>query len=233
MATGYTQNIQNNNKCPHGFPLGACPICSGMGSSSKQDKNKPRVAGEMSYNECLAEWHRIQARKEAKIQEKLDRIEQAQNQLLLNRMMAGLDKISKTLDNFINKMEPMPQLVKIPVKIFINIIIKPILNLISKIPEVIKNVQTSISNFISSVSEKMASVLGEIKNFINSQIEKRFKKPIKLLLSLFSEEEQDKEENEEMEKLKLRELKKVLKGIFRKKQKIKEKENENHHARGI
>ncbi len=227
MTTGYTQNIQNNNKCPHGFPIGACPICSGMGGSSKQDKNKPRVAGEMSYNECLAQWHRIQARKEAKIQEKIDRIEQAHNQLLLNRVMAGLDKISKSIDNFIEKIEPMPQIIKIPIKIFINTIIKPILNIISKLPEIIGNIKTSISNFISSTSEKMASILGEIKNFINSQIEKTFKKPIKLFLSLFTEEEKNEEENEEIEKLKLRELKKVLKGIFRKKQHSKEEENEN------
>ncbi len=227
MTLGYTQTIQNNNKCPHGFPVGSCPICSGMGGGSKQDKNKPRVAGEMSYNECLAQWHRMQAKKEAKIQERLDRIEQAQNQLLLNRIMAGLDKISKNINDFINKIEPMPKIIKAPIKIFINVIIKPILNIISKIPEIIKNIQTSISNFISSVSEKMASVLGEIRNFINFQFENKLKKPIKLFLSLFTEEEENKEENEEIEKLKLRELKKVLKGIFRKKQKNKEDKNEN------
>ena len=198
--------------------------------SLKQDKNKPRVAGEMSYNECLAQWHRIQARKEAKIQEKLDKIEQAKSQLLLNRMMAGLDKISKNINDFIEKIEPMPQIIKIPIKIFINVIIKPILNIISKIPEIIGNIKISISDFISSVSEKMASVLGEIKNFINFQIENKLKKPIKLFLSLFTEEEENKEENEEIEKLKLRELKKVLKGIFRKKQHSKEEENENHHV---
>ena len=227
MTLGYTQTIQNNNKCPHGFPVGSCPICSGMGRGSKQDKNKPRVAGEMSYNECLAQWHRMQAKKEAKIQERLDRIEQAQNQLLLNRIMAGLDKISKNINDFINKIEPMPKIIKAPIKIFINVIIKPILNIISKIPEIIKNIQTSISNFISSVSEKMASILGEIRNFINFQFENKLKKPIKLFLSLFTEEEENKEENEEIEKLKLRELKKVLKGIFRKKQKNKEDKNEN------
>lgn len=227
MTLGYTQTIQNNNKCPHGFPVGSCPICSGMGGGSKQDKNKPRVAGEMSYNECLAQWHRMQAKKEAKIQERLDRIEQAQNQLLLNRIMAGLDKISKNINDFINKIEPMPKIIKAPIKIFINVIIKPILNIISKIPEIIKNIQTSISNFISSVSEKMASILGEIRNFINFQFENKLKKPIKLFLSLFTEEEENKEENEEIEKLKLRELKKVLKGIFRKKQKNKEDKNEN------
>ena len=227
MTLGYTQTIQNNNKCPHGFPVGSCPICSGMGGGSKQDKNKPRVAGEMSYNECLAQWHRMQAKKEAKIQERLDRIEQAQNQLLLNRIMAGLDKISKNINDFINKIELMPKIIKAPIKIFINVIIKPILNIISKIPEIIKNIQTSISNFISSVSEKMASILGEIRNFINFQFENKLKKPIKLFLSLFTEEEENKEENEEIEKLKLRELKKVLKGIFRKKQKNKEDKNEN------
>ena len=70
-------SIQNSGKCPHGLPPGACPICSGMGGGGgiRRDKDKPRVAGEMSYNECMAAWIKIQAAKEAKIQAQIDKVE--------------------------------------------------------------------------------------------------------------------------------------------------------------
>ena len=81
MVAPYNQTVQNTAKCPHGFPVGACPICSGMGGGGKsKDRDKARVPGEMTYNECLAEWHRMQAQKEAKQQAKLQaQLDRAQN----------------------------------------------------------------------------------------------------------------------------------------------------------
>ena len=90
MVIPLNQTIQTAGKCPHGLPIGACPICSGMGGGSiKKDRDKPRVAGEMSYNECMAEWMKILAAKDAKIQAKIDRIEINQQKLVENRMMLG------------------------------------------------------------------------------------------------------------------------------------------------
>ena len=225
--------VQNGNKCPHGLPPGACPICSGMGGGGvSKDKNKPRVAGEMSYNECMAAWIKIQAAKDAKIQARIDRLEQAQAQLQLNRMMAGVDKVVKNLDVFAQKLDQMSPLIAVPAKIILNVIVKPVLNLIAKIPQIINNIQTVISNitkFISSVGEKLASVFGEVKNFIDARISQPLKKAIKSVLTFFTQGEE--EENEEVDKLKSREIKKILKGLFRKKTKNEEeveKEEENN-----
>lgn len=225
-------SIQNAGKCPHGLPPGACPICSGMGGGGgvRRDKDKPRVAGEMSYNECMAAWIKIQAAKEAKIQAQIDKVEAAQAQLLQNRIMAGLVNINKTLDKVMQKLDNMPQIIALPVKIVINVIVRPILNIISQIPQAINNIQAFFSNigrFISSVSEKLASVFGEVKNFIDAKIAQPLKKAIKTVLAFFAQGQD--EENEEVDKLKAREIKKVLKGLFRIRSKAREEEKEEEN----
>ena len=240
MVAPLNQTIQNTAKCPHGFPVGACPICSGMsGGGARQNRDKPRVAGEMSYNECMAEWMKMLAAKDAKIQAKQDRIENLQQSLLNNRIMQGLDKISngiqKTFDKILQTAENSPAILKIPIKAIVALV-QPIFNFILQIPNAIKNIQTflqntgqNILNLINSTTEKLAMIFGEIKNFVNATKEKahELKKALKSILSLFSEEnEKENEEAKEVEKLKARELKEILKGIFRIKRHTKEKNNE-------
>ncbi len=193
------QQIQQGAKCPHGFPVGMCPICSGGGGVSK-DKNKPRVPGEMSYNECMAAWIKIQAAKEARIQERIERAEMAKQRLLESRAMLGLDKIDKVLDKIL---EPLPQIIKTPLK-FASL---AVISLILKIPVIIKNIQnfaqnlfTNLSNFIFSTGEKLASIFGEIKNFANDFLKNKFKKTkekLKTILTLFTESEEGEGENRE------------------------------------
>ncbi|MBQ4647006.1 MAG: hypothetical protein IJB79_06630 [Candidatus Gastranaerophilales bacterium] len=232
VAPAGAATIQNTGKCPHGLPIGACPICSGMGGGGgiRQNKDKPRVAGEMSYNECMAAWIKIQAAKEAKIEAQIQRLENAQAMHLQHRMIMGLEKAVQKLDTLVQKLDQMPKIIAIPAKILINVLIKPVLNLISNIPQIINSIQTFISNvrnFITSVGEKLASVFGEVKNFIDAKISQPIKKAIKSVLNFFTQGEED--ENEEVEKLKAREIKKVLKGLFRikdNKEKELEKEEE-------
>ena len=226
-------SVQNGNKCPHGLPPGACPICSGMGGGSmRKDRDKPRVPGEMTYAECMAAWIKIQAAQEAKIQAQIQKVEQAQARLLENKIMMAVDKANQALDKFMQKLDQMPQVIALPVKIVINVIVKPILNLIAKIPQAINNIQAFFSNiaqFISSVGEKLASVLGEVKNFIDAKISQPIKKAIKTVLAFFSQGQE--EESEETEKIKAREIKQILKGLFRIKRnpdrEVEKEENEN------
>jgi predicted PurR-regulated permease PerM len=178
----------------------------------------------------MAAWIKIQAAKEAKIQAQIDKVEAAQAQLLQNRIMAGLVNINKTLDKVMQKLDNMPQIIALPVKIVINVIVRPILNIISQIPQAINNIQAFFSNigrFISSVSEKLASVFGEVKNFIDAKIAQPLKKAIKTVLAFFTQGQD--EENEEVDKLKAREIKKVLKGLFRIRSKAREEEKEEEN----
>ena len=101
MVAPYNATIQNNNKCPHGYPIGACPICNGMsGGGIPKDRNKPRKAGEMSYNECLAEWHRMQRAEQAKQQDKAKNLEALNIYKEINSKIA--DKISAFKEGFAN-----------------------------------------------------------------------------------------------------------------------------------
>lgn len=246
MITPYAQSTQNNNKCPHGLPIGTCPICNGMSSGgASKDRNKPRKAGEMSYNECLAQWHKMQRAQQEKQQAKLDKLEGAklQNELLsksFDKITNGIAKFDKNFSEFSQKINSLPLLLKIPAKIA-SAILTPVVNLISKIPNIVKNTQTFFNNviaqtgqFINSVSEKLSSFLGEIKNFIQEfSVINKTKKTIKTLLSLFSESQE--EESEEKEKAKLKDLKRIFKSLFKKKDKNEEKieKEENNESNFI
>ena len=61
-------NIGNTKigTCPHGMPMGACPICNGMaGGNSTTKRDTPRDVGEMTYNECAAIGALLKAQKAA------------------------------------------------------------------------------------------------------------------------------------------------------------------------
>ena len=45
---------QNNNKCPHGYPIGACPICNGMSKSKPKDKPKNKPDNKANTDKMLA-----------------------------------------------------------------------------------------------------------------------------------------------------------------------------------
>jgi len=222
VAPYATNATQNTNKCPHGLPVGTCPICSGvgmMGRGISKDKNKPRVPGEMSYNECMAAWMKIQAAKEAKLEA----------QLLQSKIIAGLMNIVKSIDATMQKIQNLPPIISQPLNFAITTVVKPILNIITKIPQIINftlGIINNIAKFISSTSEKLASIFGEVKNFIDAKLSEPIKKRIKSILNFFAQGEEN--ENEEVEKLKSREIKKILKSLLRRKRKKennKKKEN--------
>ena len=176
----------------------------------------------------MAAWIKIQAAKDAKIQAQIDRAELAQAISLQNRLIEAVGKVQNLFDNAMKNIEQLPKALAIPAKIIMNFVVKPILNLISKIPMLINSIQNALANvarFISSVGEKLASVLGEIKNFIDAKISQPLKKFASKIISIFTQGEEN--ENEEVDKLKSRELKQVLKGLFRlKKRKEEEQDKE-------
>ncbi len=214
MSAPIFQNVQNANKCPHGFPVGACPICNSVGGVSR-DKNKPRVKGEMSYNECMAVWLKMQAQKEAKLQAQKDRLEKMHQSILENRVLLSFEKIKKNIVEFNQKINQLPLFIKIPVKIVFSIVLAPI-NLILNTFYATKNIQQffqNITKFIASISEKMAMVLGEIKNFIDSFVIKKSKKILKTLLNLFLENNENNDEQQENKTFTEKKLKNILRKI--------------------
>jgi len=196
------------------------------GGGGLKDRNKARKPGEMTYNECLAEWNKIQARKEAQMQKQIERLDAIRQSFTGNKITQAVDKVQKFLDMSMQKINSMPAIIKAPLNFIVKNIVTPIVNLIAKIPTAIKNIQTFFDNtrmFINSVAEKLSSFLGEMKNSIKDKISTTYKKAIKTVLSFFVSEED--EEGEEAKKIKERELKKILKSIFRIKKHKAEEEN--------
>ena len=103
--TGSISTVNNNraNTCSHGLPLGACPICNGMGGGgSTKRADEPRRPGEMTYQECYAQWkqmQRAQAR-EAALQEAM-----IKNAELAAKFQQQLANITNTAINVLNKVK--------------------------------------------------------------------------------------------------------------------------------
>lgn len=205
MAGTYGSNAVNNraNTCPHGLPLGACPICNGMsGGNSTTKRNIPRREGEMTYNECFAQWQQMKraaANKEARLEALENRLKALQN--FKEKLIENIQKFSEIL----NKIQAdMPKPIALAVQIVSNVVIKPILKVFVMVVETIQNLQIlaqNVRNAIISVSEKLSAILGEVKNFLQKQIfenSKQIKKHFKKLLSVFGLFEQENEEDEEI-----------------------------------
>ena len=152
--------------CPHGLPVGTCPICSGGGSMRKSDRN--RKIGEMTYHECVMMGNILKARALAKknhqIAQKsyLESIKNFENQLinLIQKMQHFQKQISSSI-----LLKPIAFCVKnlaIPfVKVFKSAV-NTVINTINKIVE--------IKQKIIDITEKLTAVLGEAKAFINKKI---------------------------------------------------------------
>lgn len=222
LVQPFTQTIQNN-KCPHGFIVGTCPICSGMGSRASSDRNKPRKKGEMSYNECLAQWNAIKAKKQQKLNERKEALAQLNNTLPKDKTLSNINKLNSFFKVISNNINNAPLIIKAPSKFISNIVLNSFNFVKNTFVNVSKMIGEGISktlNFINSTAEKLSSFLGEAKNFVNEKVLKGLKeallKDIKTILSLNSQK--GEKENENRKKVELKKIKKVI----RKKKKKRE-----------
>lgn len=190
--------------CPHGLPLGACPICNGMGgggggSGSSKKTTKP----EMSWSECYVMWQQMQKAKQnpqhqnEAIQAQM--ISQFKLQVSLDNMAQSVTNLTKKLTAFIQKSRDSSQ--STPT------IASKLLNLSASLAvaglNVLKNAMTAAQKVINFVQEKLAdisdklnAVFGELKNAIEKKISDRlkdFKKKIKSLFEIFNVKELEEE----------------------------------------
>ena len=205
----------NNNKCPHGFTLGSCPLCSGMGGGAPKDKNKPRKPGEMSYNECMAEWHKIQAQQKAKMQEEIDSQKTFMEKLFSSKPIVNIiEKIQKFQAKIIKNLEKAPKAIQVPTKTVlytIRAIFSSAFNSINKIQNFVKNFSQNIFNLITNIAEKIPVVLSEIKNIIFLNTQKIILTPFKTILTLFVGKDSKQDDKKDKQRKK---VKKILEKIF-------------------
>jgi len=187
MVKSIAVQKQQVGTCPHGAPLGACPICSGMGGGggSRDVRRKP---GEMTWNECYAQGLRL---KQTELN-KARAAEEAQNQLALrnNALAAAASRfasfvgaavsnvVSKTLA-VVNKTLIQPALNAI--KTMVDVIKENIRNLTQQVKQALQDIKQKIID----IADKLAAIFGEMKNAVEKNISDRFKRLTKKALSIF------------------------------------------------
>ncbi len=186
--------------CPHGLPLGACPICNGMGGggSVKRD-NKPR---EMSYNECYAVWQMMKAQQAAR--------KELQQQFAVQDLAINISKIQDKILDFKLAVQnsTLPKPIIKAVTIFADSVLMPLAKAINAISNVVQNLAQTINKAVENlkqkvidIMDKLTAVFGEIKASIQKKIEEKFKDVKKKIFKLFGIFETENEEDEEVKKI--------------------------------
>lgn len=199
--------------CPHGMPMGACPICSGMaGGNSTTKRDTPRNVGEMTYNQCLAIGLMLKNQKAAK-----HRAEVAQQNFL-----QAVQQFQKTLENAQNRISQlmtvvsnsMPKMISVPVNFALNIAVKVI-----NIAAGLNNFVANIVQKLADISDKLAAVFGELKASLQkglSNLMSGIKKKLKSIFFMFGADENDDESKKVEEAQKTFNLKTFLHNLSRK-----------------
>lgn len=218
-----TLNTRKSNigTCPHGLPLGSCPICNGMGGGGMKKADFSAKPGEMSWNECAAIGAFLKAQKLAQQTRQQDTINFAQK---IMNFQKHLNKIQQNIINFnLITSKNLPKIISVPI-IFItqNLIQKP-LNFIQNLPLILNNLHSKIAD----ITSKITSVLGEIKTSINKKISETFnniKQKIKSLFAIFETFDLQNEDKKIDEEKKIFEIKTFINSL---KERITKKEQQN------
>lgn len=219
--------------CPHGNPIGACPICNGMGGGGGKKADFSAKVGEMSYAQCLAIGNMLKTQKQRRLDAKNDFVMMQQKvSSFYKNMNTMLQKIQTILQNAFNK---LPDGVKTAIKNIANTLIMPALNFLKNVFNNIKNVLNNafqqIKGMLKEACDRFAGIIGELKNFFEKQIAEKFNEIKTKLFKLFGfsnanfEQGQENQKVSKEEKL-LNELNKIkdwVKKIFNNKKKKKGK----------
>lgn len=209
--------------CPHGLPLGACPICNGMaGGNSTTKRNIPRNVGEMTYNQCLAVGAMLKAQRHAKEQAKIAQQNHLQSLAEFSKNIANTHQRLMDLSVIITK--NFPPIVAKPVNFILNSVVGRVLVLVQNVPHVI---QAFVQKF-ADISDKLTAIYGELKSAINEKVSKfvtDIKKKLKSLFFIFGTFEADDEEKKIDEAKRTFELKTFIHKLA---QKLKNKEENEY-----
>ncbi len=201
MANAITR--AGNNKigtCPHGLPLGACPICNGMGGgggSVKRD-SKPR---EMSWNECYAVGQMLKAQKLAR--------QQTQQMFAAQDMRFHLEKLQTQITALkIAAMNNLPRPVAKAIAVLADVMLTPAVRVLQAVSNVVQNLTSAVTKAMDNLKQKVAEIMdkltamfGEAKAAFQKKIEEKFKDLKKKIFNLFGLAEADNEEDEELQKI--------------------------------
>ena len=192
----------SNNKigtCPHGLPLGACPICNGMGGGGSVKKdNKPK---EMSWNECYAIGQMLKAQKAAK-QQTLQMYAAQDLQAHLNKFQEQINALKTMAMN--NLPKPIAKAVTFVANAILTPTVRAMQTLVKGMQNLMANINKTIDNIkqkLADISDKLNAIIGEAKAAIQKKIDEKFKDIKKKVFNLFGILEAENEEDEEAKKI--------------------------------
>ena len=219
MSFGAVQtNSARVGTCPHGLPLGACPICNGMGGGGGMKKaDFSAKPGEMSWNECAAIGAFLKAQQNAKLQRQQDAQNFAQQAIAFQNAMTNASQRMASLAQFFSA--NTPAIIARPVNFVLNNIIGSAINTIKNIPASISNAIQTLGQKLADISDKLTAMVGELKAAINKKISETFselKKKVKSLFSIFSPQDADDEEKKIDETKKAFELRTFIHDLYNK-----------------
>ena len=193
----------NNSRigtCPHGLPMGACPICNGMGGGGSVRKdNKPK---EMTWNECYAIGQMLKAQKEARLHTQQMFAAQTQ-QAHLNNLQTQINALKLAILN-----SSLPKPVAQALTAVLDTVIAPMAKAVQTINNTIQNLTNNIAKAVDSfkqkiadITDKLTAMLGEAKAAIEKKISDKLKDVKKKIFSLFGIAGADNEEDEEVKRI--------------------------------
>lgn len=216
---------QVNNRaglCPHGLPPAACPICSGggMGGAKMKDApvTKPIRSGEWSFMKCYAAGLAIRAQ-EARVENAKNVFEQ---QIEFSKQLGkNIQNIADRIQNALQNIQNIsPKFIQNTLQFINNVIITPLLNLVSQIPKLIEkfaDFQQKMGNLLLQAGEKLTALLGDLKNFIDKKIIEDIKKKAKNIFLFFISniEDENYKNDDALAVFKSRELRKYIVKILK------------------
>lgn len=218
MSTAVHVRPHKAGTCPHGMPLGACPICNGMaGGNSTSKRDIPRNVGEMSYNQCAAIGAMLRAQKNAKAQAKLAQQNHLQALADFQKNISNTHQRIMALAVFVTN--TMPAVIAKPVNFILNNIVGKALTIIQNLPAAIAKFTQAINQKIADISDKLTAIYGELKAAIGEKISKftsDLKKKLKSLFFVFGTQETDDEDKKIDEAKRTFELKTFIHQLYKK-----------------
>lgn len=217
-ATALHTHSAKVGTCPHGLPLGACPICNGMaGGNSTTKRDTPRNVGEMTYNQCAAIGAMLRAQKHARQQAQIAQQNHLQALANFQKTIAATHQRIMDLASAISK--TTPAIIAKPVNFILTNIVAKTLNIIQNIPTAIANFAQNITQKLADISDKLTAIYGEFKASVQkkvSEVLSNIKKKLKSLFFISETEETDDEDKKIDEAKKTFELKTFIHKLYKK-----------------
>lgn len=203
--------------CPHGLPIGSCPICNGMGSGGMKKADFSAKPGEMSWNECAAIGQMLKARRNAKLAREQDVQTSLQNSALFTKLMNNVQKNIIAFNSFINS--KLPRIISSPILFFSKTLLLNSINFIKDFPANIRGIIQTVSEKFTEISDKLTAIYGELKTAIEKKLAepiKIFGKKLKSKFSIFGSKKVSSEEPALEEPKRTTKLKTFLHELYKK-----------------